>query len=215
MFFINHTELGDGSTAIIEFDGPLNSESAPDFDDYINRLIDKGIIYLLLDMQNLKFISSEGIGATLMMQKSIETGKGIAVFFNLNSEIALLFKLLGFDRVFTIVSDRSEALAVIDRRLELFPENVRVADSADSSDFDIQYDDEDLLEPDTSEPVKTEVVRESTEAVLYEPFVIECVKCSSLIRIHEPGEHICPYCDSEFTVNDQKKAIFRISSDRE
>ena len=53
MFFINHTEIGEGSSAIIEIEGPLNSESTPDFDDYIIKLVDNNIIYLLIDMKNL------------------------------------------------------------------------------------------------------------------------------------------------------------------
>ena len=34
----------------------------------------------------------------------------LSVFFNLNYEISSLFKLLGFDKVFTIAEDRADAL---------------------------------------------------------------------------------------------------------
>lgn len=121
MFFINHTEIGESSSAIIEIEGPLNSDTTPDFDDYINNLVDNNIIYLLIDMLNLKFISSEGIGAVLMIQKNINDKNGLAVFFNMNYEIASLFKLLGFDKVFTIAADRADALNILDRHMELFP----------------------------------------------------------------------------------------------
>jgi Zn finger protein HypA/HybF involved in hydrogenase expression len=43
-----------------------------------------------------------------------------------------------------------------------------------------------------------------------ETFIIECIKCRSLIRINETGDQLCPHCSAEFTVTDDKQAVFRV-----
>lgn len=226
MFFINHTDIGDGSAAIIEIEGPLNSDSSPDFDDYVSKLADNNVIHLLLDMKNLDFISSEGIGAALMLQKSIARKNGTAVFFNLNYEITALFKLLGFDRIFTIASDRADALQILDRHMELFQKdkNPHKPAAAATDNFTLSEDESPLSENrlHESDPDSFTVFEDINEDISekgdilpegYEnddTFVIECVKCRSLIRIKESGEQLCPHCSAEFTVTDNKQAIFRI-----
>lgn len=216
MFFINHTDIGDGSAAIIEIEGPLNSNSAPDFDDYVCKLADNNVIYLLIDMKNLGFISSEGIGAALMLQKSINEKNGFVVFFNLNHEITSLFRLLGFDRVFTIASDRADALQILDRHMELFPADLKKGhqavseqnvpgsrmDELDESQFE-------KLDSDSFTILEDELEADYSEES-FESFVIECIKCRSLIRIKERGEQLCPYCNAEFTVSSDRKAVFKI-----
>ena len=226
MFFINHTDISEGSAAIIEIEGPLNSDSAPDFDDYVSKLADNNVIHLLLDMKNLDFISSEGIGAALMLQKSINSKNGAAVFFNLNYEITSLFKLLGFDRLFTIASDRADALQILDRHMELFQKertdhNSGTAAGNDFTPFadESSIPDSGFSESDSDSFTVFEDITEDTEEedddILNgnendETFIIECVKCRSLIRIKESGDQLCPHCSAEFTVTDDKQAVFRI-----
>lgn len=232
MFFINHTDIGEHSAAIIEIDGHLSSDSAPDFDDYINKLIENNIIYLLIDMKNLSFISSAGIGAILMVQKFINEKNGLAVFFNLNYEITSLFKLLGFDLIFNISSDRAEALHILDKHMELFPDETSHEVSVKDNFEEPPLTEEKLISekphekdsriseistfmemPETS---GTSVADENEiKKEIFETFIIECIKCKSLIRINEQGEQLCPYCNAEFTVTDQKKAIFKIRDIRE
>lgn len=210
MFFINHTDIGDGSAAVIEAEGPLNSDSAPDFDDYIRKLIDNNVIHLLIDMKHLSYISSEGIGATLMIQKSINEKNGLVVFFNVNNEIASLFKLLGFDTVFTIAPDRAEALHILDKNMELFPGGVSLRASGEIDSMESFHPEEESVfsEFEGSEPELFSEIEADISA--FEPFIIECIKCKSLIRIKETGDQLCPYCSADFTVDEDKKAVFKI-----
>jgi anti-anti-sigma factor len=216
MFFINHTDIGDNSAAIIEIEGPLNSDSSPGFYDYLNNLMENNYSYLLLDMKDLKFISSEGIGAILMIQKKINEKKGLALFFNLNREISSLFRLLGFDKVFTTAEDRADALHILDRHMELnlsgnFPQQRDIADEPEKF-----FPDEEIsireIEEDESEPVNpvSSAKSGSHDDATLDPFIIECVKCRSLIRIKHSGDHFCPYCNAEFTVDSDKNAVFEI-----
>ena len=209
MFFISHIDFGKDSASIIEMDGQLNSESSPDFYEYIDKLLQKNVVYVLVDMKNLNYISSEGIGAVLMIQKKIGERNGIAIFFNLNFEILSLFRLLGFDKVLTIASNRAEALQILDKHIELFP-NRGVENNPVVKE---QKDKEKNYTPAASNfelPKQKAIVKEAAEINSFDDFVIECIRCASLIRINNIGDYRCPFCDAPFTVTDKKKAIFRV-----
>lgn len=216
MFFINHTEINEGSGALIEIEGHLNSTSSQDFEEYLLKLLDKNVRFFLIDMGNLDYISSEGIGAALLIQKNINESNGYAVLCNLNKEIAGLFRLLGFDRVFSIAGDRAEAISALDRHMELKGSGIKTDHRIDIMDIDqieetpapdIHPDEISINDELTGDEIDLQF--EDISEPQFEPFVIECLKCSSLIRITEPGECICPFCGAEFTVADDKKAIFQ------
>ena len=48
MFFINHKEIEHGKAAIVEIEGPLNSESGTDFDDYTKKLIENETLFIIV-----------------------------------------------------------------------------------------------------------------------------------------------------------------------
>ncbi|MCL1833227.1 MAG: hypothetical protein FWG49_01870, partial [Leptospirales bacterium] len=128
-----------------------------------------------------------------------------------NNEISSLFRLLGFDKVLTIASDRADALQILDKHIELF-----YSKELDNNDFDFieQKDKEDKpaqlnVKLEKPKPV-VPVVKEENEINSFKNFVIECIKCNSLIRINDFGDHLCPFCSAEFTVTDEKKAVFKI-----
>ena len=212
MFFISHIDFGKDSASIIEMEGQLNSESSPDFYEYMDKLMQKNVVYVLIDMKNLNYISSEGIGAVLMIQKKIGERNGIAIFFNLNFEIFSLFRLLGFDKVLTIASNRADALQILDKHIELFPHsgkpsvenNPAVKEQRDKEKKDTP------AAANVEQPKPKPIVKEAVNINAFENFVIECIRCNSLIRINNIGDYRCPFCDAPFTVTDEKKAVFRV-----
>ena len=227
MFFINHIDFGKDSASIIEMDGQLNSDSSPDFDEYIDKLLENNVVYMLIDMKNLNYVSSEGIGAVLMIQKRISEKNGIAIFFNLNFEVFSLFRLLGFDRVLTIASNRADALQILDKHIELFPaaggqyvydefvlneqkDEVKGKDSAKEKKKEPAALNSELPKPMARVNKDRERLNDDFEITSFENFVVECIRCDSLIRINDFGDYRCPFCDAPFTVTEEKKAVFRI-----
>jgi len=217
MFFINHKEIEHGRAAIVEIEGPLNSESGPDFEDYTRKLIENETQFLIIDFKKLSFISSEGIGAALMLHKRLSAKDGTAVFCNLNSEVTGLFRILGLSRIFTIADNISEALDMIESGIE--ENDTPVEEKIEFPGFDEAAGSESgagnitLPEPeltDFDEPVQFNDDFELIENEPIDPFVIECLKCGSLVRIKEKGDHICPFCEAEFNVSDDGKALFKI-----
>ncbi len=123
MLFISHKDMLEGKVAVVALEGHLDSLSTPDFERYINSLIGAGIFFILLDFDNLKLISSSGIGAVLYLEKKISSSDGALVSCNLKPHIMNLFSILGFSKVLRIAESRIEAIETLDRLIELKDDN--------------------------------------------------------------------------------------------
>jgi len=179
MLFINFKEALDGQVANIEIEGPLDSQTSPSFEDYVNQFLEKKIFFILLDLKNLSYVSSEGIGSLLYLQQKLSAQNGFLVLYNLATEIKALFQVLGFDKVFRISKTRSESLEIMDRQIELRDSFSKIhPNSQDQSQSD------------------------------FDPFIIKCVNCNSYLRIKAHGDFLCPDCQSPFTVRENQMVLF-------
>lgn len=197
---IKHTEIQDKRAAVVEVEGPLDSYTSPDFEDYINQLLDKNILFILFDGGKMDYVSSEGIGLFLFLQKKISEANGFFVMFNVSDEAMTLYRLLGFDKVFRIAESRADALQIMDRQMELRERGVT-----------------EEPQPVAAAPVAAQAppppaAPETKEKTVKVPqtdlgsSVVECTGCRSLIRVYHDGSYLCPFCNVEITVMNRDAA---------
>lgn len=204
MFFIEHTEMLDGWVTVVNIKGALNSETSSNFEEYINGLLEKKKEFIILDAQHLDYVSSNGIGLILYIQKKLSSHYGFFIILNLPDEIKTLFSLLGFDKIFTVARTMDEALQMMEKQIE-------VRDSGDmqpSDDMnDVVLTDSDLGRVEVQDkkhaiPITGEHIEFTT------PVIAECTECKSLIRIKKSGNYLCPDCHAEFTVDQDQTILF-------
>jgi anti-anti-sigma factor len=200
MIFISHTDILDGKAVLLEIAGRLDSASSPDFEDYINDIISRNIRFIIFDAKKLEFVTSEGIGVLILIQKKVVMKNGFFVIINMSNEIKTLFSLLGFDKIFTFNDSRIEAMQLIDRQMELREndtENISMKNEVNTSD-EIKAEEKKYEKPSDMEiPV-------TVSAAFPSPVIIECIKCRSLIRIKEPGDYLCSECSERFSVDEDQ-----------
>ncbi len=211
---INHSEIHSNRVAVVEIDGPLDSFTSPGFEEYINKLLDRSILFILFDSGKMKYVSSEGIGLLLFLQRKISEANGFFVIFNLPHEILTLYTLLGFDKVFRIASDRAEAIQVMDRQMELREKGLRDEPlPAPAGDLTIGSDEELESITDVSLPPAKPAEQKKTAGTGREESpseqrpgsrILECVNCKSLIRVSRDGAYLCPHCNREFIVKSRE-----------
>lgn len=68
---------------------------------------------LIFSLEKLDYISSAGLRVMLLALKKTTAMKGKLVLYGLNSSVNEIFKLSGFSSIYTIVSTREEALAMM------------------------------------------------------------------------------------------------------
>lgn len=90
-------------------DRRVDASVAADFKERMAGLINEGNTLVVLDMEQVDFIDSSGLGAIVSSLKLIGR-KGDLVISGLNRTVLSMFKLTRMDRVFRIFQDKDEAV---------------------------------------------------------------------------------------------------------
>ena len=90
----------------------LDASVAPAFKQAVVQLVEGGDTRLVLDLQNVEFLDSSGLGAMVSILKAIG-GRGAVAVCNARGPVQGLFQLTRMDRVFPIAASRADAIARI------------------------------------------------------------------------------------------------------
>ena len=87
--------------------GELDHCSAPQIRQQLDDLLaDESIIHLVLDMENLTFMDSSGIGVLLGRLRKLAARGGSLSVKGMQPSVEKLFRLSGLDRVIGIIGGR-------------------------------------------------------------------------------------------------------------
>ena len=96
---------------VIEFENPtLNAGNVKDFKHDIQPFLEKED-HILLDLSNLTFVDSSGLGAFLFCLKRINQKGGDFKLCNITKPVRVLFELVRLHQVIEVFESREEALA--------------------------------------------------------------------------------------------------------
>ncbi len=78
----------------------LNTLVAPEVKEELNGLLSQPGDGFILNLQNIKFIDSTGIGVLISALKTARQNNRSFLLSNVNSEVLSLFKMMKLDQVF-------------------------------------------------------------------------------------------------------------------
>lgn len=93
MFKIGYNDAGE-----VAVEGRLDAAQAPRAQEFLDQVMDQCII----DMGQLEYISSAGLGVLLRTHKRLMSGAGGLKLVNVNHHIHDIFTYSGFDKLFEI-----------------------------------------------------------------------------------------------------------------
>ena len=100
----------DGGVHILTVSGPrLVAEVANEFRNMIGDRIQSGVGKIIIDLSNVDFIDSMGIGAIVSAKKSLEQN-GRLIITGVNQNVMAMFQLTRLDQVFQILASQDEAI---------------------------------------------------------------------------------------------------------
>lgn len=107
----------EGSVLIVKpLEQALDAYAAPGFRDRMGELIQQGHRAIVLNLSDVNFLDSTGLGAIVSSLKRLD-GQGVMVICGVHEMVMDVFRLTRMDRVFPIVASTEEALAVAQERL--------------------------------------------------------------------------------------------------
>jgi len=105
---ISVTESGE--VRILSFQGNLDTNTSPEAENAINRLIDAGAQKLLVNFESLDYISSAGLRILLATAKKLKASQGDLKICCLNETVQEVFDISGFATILSVSQTEEEAL---------------------------------------------------------------------------------------------------------
>ena len=91
--------------------GRLDSNTSPQLEEQLNLSLDKGATHMVIDFEDLEYISSAGIRVILKTVKKLEHSQGKLVLCALQDYVQEVFEIAGFDTYLTLEPTREKAVA--------------------------------------------------------------------------------------------------------
>ncbi len=95
---------------VLVFEGRLDTQTSPDAQQQLTRLIEAGETKILVNFEKLDYISSAGLRVLLVVAKQLKTTDGELRICSLNEVVKEVFDISGFDMILPISASESEAL---------------------------------------------------------------------------------------------------------
>ena len=90
--------------------GQLDTVTAPQFEAKLLSLIEAGAQRICIDCGPLEYVNSAGLKAFLLGAKQLDTRGGKLVLCDLAPSVKMIFDMIGFSQIMTVVGTRDEAL---------------------------------------------------------------------------------------------------------
>ena len=100
-----------GDTCVLRLKGRFIAERVREFDAALDSAIANGCIYLILDLAEMPFIDSSGIGAVVNALRCTRQIGGDTKLVNPSGFASKTFKMVGILSLFGVFSSEEEAIA--------------------------------------------------------------------------------------------------------
>ena len=87
---------------VITVEGRMDAVSAPEFEKFLNGLIDEGALKVIVDFEGLDYISSAGLRSVLITAKKIQSKSGEILIVSLHHTVKEIFEISGFSTIIPI-----------------------------------------------------------------------------------------------------------------
>ncbi len=98
---------------IIRLTGRLDGTTMKQLEEHIVQLVDQGCNKFVFDYRNLEYISSAGLRVMLLSVKITRSSNGKVALFGMQDNVAEVFEMSGFFRIFEVFQTEEEAVAYL------------------------------------------------------------------------------------------------------
>ena len=106
------TERADG-TLIAKAEGRIDGVNARDFEEAMKAAISSDDSVVVIDLENLSYISSAGLRVILLIAKTLRKRNAELMLCSLSDPIREVFEISGFDKIIPVHASRQQALSAV------------------------------------------------------------------------------------------------------
>ena len=105
--------LSNGATVLVLAEPRLDSSNADAFNEELESAAGSAGGAVVIDMQDLDYISSAGLRAIMQAVRRTQQQGGSLVLCSLSTDVRAVFQTSGFDQLIKIHPSRAEAVAAV------------------------------------------------------------------------------------------------------
>jgi len=98
---------------VVAVEGRMDAVFAPEFEKFVNGLIDEGVLKVIVDFEGLGYISSAGLRSVLITAKKIQSREGEILIASLHDTVKEIFEISGFNTIIPIHASVDAALETV------------------------------------------------------------------------------------------------------
>jgi anti-anti-sigma factor len=185
--------------AVVVLNGSIDAKTVMSFQNQLNAVKNRGVSRFILDMEQIKYVNSTGLGYLINLADSVQPHGGGITLVKVQPKVKVVFDMLGLNAFFRIFNSRKEAI-------EFFP----AAGAAEPP-------------PAPSAPAAPpQPVAHAPSAVVSRPHPsavqpqvdagggnLACATCRSALLVSNAGMYKCPRCASIFNYHGDGKSTFQ------
>lgn len=103
----------EGGIHALEFHGEIDVYNSANVKDALARLLDDGNARVVVNLEQVRYIDSTGLGAMLEGFEKFKRKQGSMVIVCTHPRIVRIFKITGLDNIMRVFQNEQEALAVL------------------------------------------------------------------------------------------------------
>ncbi|RCJ36461.1 sulfate transporter [Nostoc minutum NIES-26] len=96
------------SVTVLELSGILDGIRGNELRREVSAIVANGSEILLIDMKEVKFIDSSGLGALVSAMQIVRNANGKLFVCSISDQVRMLFELTKMDRIFQTFTDQDE-----------------------------------------------------------------------------------------------------------
>lgn len=103
------------AVTVVHLDGRLDLATGANLKEEIKKICDKGTKRIHINLKNVEFINSSGLGAFVSVMKQVRSKKGRLTLSNLAAPVREVFEITQLSSVFDIFETQEEAMSATER----------------------------------------------------------------------------------------------------
>jgi anti-sigma B factor antagonist len=107
---MNLVEKVAGDITVVEAHGRLDSTTAKEFGDRLMAMVHAGRSHVVVDLNDIAYISSAGFRALIIVERTAEERQGKLALCGMSGEVTRLFEIGAFTDLFLICPTQQEAI---------------------------------------------------------------------------------------------------------
>jgi anti-anti-sigma factor len=198
------------NAALVIMGGSIDAKTVPGFQEQMNKVKDDGAIKFVLDMEQIKYVNSTGLGFLVNLADSLDPKGGGIALVKLHPKVKVVFDMLGLNAFFKIFNNRNDAVAAMagGGAPTKAPEHAAPAPVSVGAPAPPSAQPAQLHRAPPAGGTGSFAPIPTGEEVQVHGQQLECASCRATLIVPEPGNYKCPRCSVIFTFTREGKANF-------